>query len=102
VTIGRPYGSRAPTADASWRDLANCRFTRPDLFFPAGSTGPAADEIEAAKAVCEACAVKAACLQFALETNQEPGIWGGTTEDERRRLRRVWLANRRHQSRVTA
>jgi WhiB family redox-sensing transcriptional regulator len=45
--------------------------------------------------VCDSCPVRAQCLQFALETNQEAGIWGGTSEEERRRLRRVWLARRR-------
>jgi WhiB family redox-sensing transcriptional regulator len=74
--------------------LAACRDTCPDLFFPVGSTGLAVEQIEAAKAVCEECPVKAPCLQFALETNQDSGIWGGTSEDERRRLRRTWLRER--------
>jgi WhiB family redox-sensing transcriptional regulator len=77
-----------------WRALAACRDTAPDLFFPVGSTGLAVEQIEAAKAVCEECAVKDACLKFALETNQDSGIWGGTSEDERRRLRRTWLRER--------
>ena len=80
--------------DDDWREKASCRSTSQDLFFPVGNTGDALDQIEAAKAVCLACPVRAACLQFALETNQEDGIWGGTGEDERRRLRRVWRAGR--------
>jgi WhiB family redox-sensing transcriptional regulator len=84
--------------DASWRDHAACRFAAPELFFPAGTTGVALDEIEAAKAVCKACPVQDACLRFAFETKQEDGIWGGTTEDERRRLRRAWLADRRRRA----
>lgn len=79
-----------------WRDDAACRHTNAELFFPAGSTGDAVDQIDAAKAVCMTCPVRAACLQFALESNQESGIWGGKDEDERRRLRRGWrAANRR-------
>jgi WhiB family redox-sensing transcriptional regulator len=39
--------------------------------------------------------VRDECLQFAFKTNQESGIWGGTSEDERRRLRKSWLAARR-------
>jgi WhiB family redox-sensing transcriptional regulator len=74
--------------------LAACRDTAPDLFFPVGSTGLAVEQIDAAKAVCDQCPVKGPCLQFALETNQDSGIWGGTAEDERRRLRRVWLRDR--------
>jgi WhiB family redox-sensing transcriptional regulator len=39
-----------------------------------------------AKAVCAGCPVRSACLVFALERDLE-GVWGGTTEDERRALR---------------
>lgn len=78
-----------------WRDQAACRDADANLFFPAGSTGHAVEQIEAAKAVCRSCPVQQACLQFALETNQEAGIWGGHDEDERRRLRRLWRQNRR-------
>ena len=52
-----------------------------------GSTGGATREIRAAKAVCDSCPVEAACLQFAMKTNQESGVWGGKSEEERRRLR---------------
>ena len=75
-----------------WRGQAACRQTDADLFFPAGTTGLALDQIEAAKAVCRSCQVQDQCLQFALESNQEAGIWGGRDEVERRRLRRSWRA----------
>lgn len=78
----------------AWRALAACRDSAPDLFFPIGATGMALEQIEAAREVCRACPVQAECLDFALETNQEAGIWGGTSEDERRRLRRDWQAGR--------
>lgn len=78
-----------------WRDRAACRDTDPDLFFPVGSTGPAVDQIAAAKAVCRQCDAVQACLEFAMATNQESGVWGGTCEDERRKLRRAWLARQR-------
>lgn len=78
-----------------WRDRAACRDTDPDLFFPVGSTGPAVDQIAAAKAVCNQCTVQQTCLEFAMATNQESGVWGGTCEDERRKLRRAWLARQR-------
>ena len=78
-----------------WRRLAACRDSAPDLFFPIGATGLALDQIEAAKTICLGCPVRDECLEFALETNQEAGIWGGTSEDERRHLRREWSAGRR-------
>jgi WhiB family redox-sensing transcriptional regulator len=78
-----------------WREDAACRDTDPDLFFPVGSTGPALDQIMNAKSVCTACEAQESCLEFALATNQESGIWGGTTEEERRKLRKAWLAHQR-------
>jgi WhiB family redox-sensing transcriptional regulator len=84
--------------DGDWRDAAACRDTEPDLFFPVGATGPALDQIESAKRVCRICEAQEACLDFALATNQESGVWGGTSEEERRKLRRAWLAARRHAS----
>jgi WhiB family redox-sensing transcriptional regulator len=74
--------------ESGWHARAACRDTNPDLFFPVGVTGAAIDEIGAAKAVCQSCPVREQCLQFALRTKQECGIWGGTSEEERRRLRR--------------
>jgi WhiB family redox-sensing transcriptional regulator len=38
------------------------------------------------------------CLDFALATNQESGVWGATSEEERRKLRKAWLAARRKAS----
>ncbi len=81
-----------------WRSQASCRSSDPDLFFPVGTTGIALDQIEAAKAVCQECAARLPCLEFALMTNQESGVWGGTSEEERRKLRKAWLAARRRAS----
>jgi WhiB family transcriptional regulator, redox-sensing transcriptional regulator len=75
--------------DDGWRARAACRDEDPELFFPIGSSGPAAlKQIAAAKAICAQCPVREACLRFALDTGQDYGIWGGLTEDERRRMRR--------------
>jgi WhiB family redox-sensing transcriptional regulator len=81
-----------------WRKNAACRDTDPELFFPIGTTGQAIDQIEAARSVCYACEVREACLEFALATNQESGVWGGTSEEERRKLRKSWLAARRRRT----
>ena len=78
-----------------WRMDAACASTDPDLFFPIGTTGAAVEQIIAAKDFCGSCAVRVDCLNFALVTKQEDGIWGGTTPEERHRYGKVWLANRR-------
>jgi WhiB family redox-sensing transcriptional regulator len=89
------------SADYSWRKNALCKDTDPELFFPVGNTGQALLQITEAKRVCEECTVKQECLDFALETNQDCGIWGGTSEDERRQIRRDIAAERRA-ARITA
>ncbi|HXF35895.1 MAG TPA: WhiB family transcriptional regulator [Actinomycetota bacterium] len=72
-----------------WVERARCRDEDPDLFFPIGSTGPALSQLARAKAVCLACPVRVECLEWALETGQDAGVWGGLSEDERRALRRA-------------
>lgn len=73
---------------AEWQDKAACRDTDPALFFPVGTTGAAIDQIASAKRVCHNCMSRDACLEFALTTNQDTGVWGGTSEEERRIIRR--------------
>lgn len=76
-----------------WRERAECAGHPNQAFFPLGD----GDEpvIARAKAICSGCSVTEECLQYALETNQRFGIWAGTTEAERRSIRRKWLAARR-------
>ena len=85
-------------ASAEWRRDAACRDTDPDLFFPVGTTGPAIEQIETAKAVCRQCSAQTLCLEYAIDTNQDSGIWGGTSEEERRKLRRQYVAAKRQAS----
>jgi WhiB family redox-sensing transcriptional regulator len=72
-----------------WVHRARCKNEDPELFFPVGTTGPAAVQIERAKAVCTQCEVRAECLEWAMATAQDAGVWGGLSEDERRSLRRA-------------
>ena len=70
-----------------WRAEAACRHGDPELFFPEGTAGPALRQVERAKHVCRACPVAVPCLGFALGHGVSFGIWGGTTEEERRVIR---------------
>jgi WhiB family redox-sensing transcriptional regulator len=89
--------------DQSWRSKAACKdASDPDIFFPVGVTGAAIGQIRQAKRVCNSCEARSDCLEFALATNQECGVWGATTEDERRKLRRAWLAKKRESALATA
>jgi len=71
-----------------WRHEAACRDEDPELFFPIGNTGPALSQIDEAKIVCRRCPVVEPCLQWALESGQDAGVWGGLSGDERRALKR--------------
>jgi WhiB family redox-sensing transcriptional regulator len=71
-----------------WRSLGACLSADPDLFFPISTTGQSAPQIARAKAVCADCPVRPDCLAFALSHREMVGIWGGTTDEERRRSRR--------------
>jgi WhiB family redox-sensing transcriptional regulator len=67
----------------TWADRANCRGVDPDLFFP-----DRGEPTRHAKEVCRGCEVRDECLGYALASGQKFGIWGGTSERERRLLRR--------------
>lgn len=77
---------------ADWRSQAACVGFQ-GLFFANGDLDSTATR--RAKEICGGCPVSTECLEFALETNQRAGVWGGATEDERRSLRRKWLATRK-------
>jgi len=77
-----------------WQLRAGCREEDPELFFPAGNTGPALLQIQEAKAVCCRCPVMEQCLQWALETGQDAGVWGGLSENERLAMKRRAARNR--------
>jgi WhiB family redox-sensing transcriptional regulator len=72
-----------------WIERASCLGEDPELFFPVGTTGPAIEQADRAKAVCLRCDVRAECLAWALDTCQDAGVWGGVDEEERREIRRA-------------
>ena len=78
---------------SEWEDHAVCAQADPDLWFPDGEWESA--DVTHAKQICSGCPVMSQCLEFAL-TYPQAGIWGGTTESERRRMYRtsIHLSNR--------
>ncbi|MEW2078772.1 WhiB family transcriptional regulator [Streptomyces sp. NPDC013433] len=87
---------------SDWRTRGACMREDPELFFPIGNTGPALLQIEEAKAVCRRCPVIEQCLQWALESGEDSGVWGGLSEDERRALKRRAARNRLRARKVAA
>lgn len=70
-----------------WEKNALCREEDPELFFVVGKEELNQPQIRQAKAVCFACPVAGDCLAEALAKGRQ-GIWGGTTDDERRAMLR--------------
>lgn len=71
----------------NWRDNAGCVDVGTGLFFPEEHSTNASVQELSAKAICKACNVASACLEFAMRTGQE-GIWGGYNDKERRTIKR--------------
>jgi WhiB family redox-sensing transcriptional regulator len=71
-----------------WEAQGACKHSDPDLFFPVASRGPALRQLAKAKKVCERCPVRTQCLEYALQSGQSFGVWGGASEEERRLMRR--------------
>jgi WhiB family redox-sensing transcriptional regulator len=83
ITAGtRELQILADVREMAWADWAICGETDPEAYFPekGGSS-------RQAKRVCAGCPVRQACLEYALETDQRWGIWGGTSERQRRTMR---------------
>jgi WhiB family transcriptional regulator, redox-sensing transcriptional regulator len=77
------------TDRTDWRDNAACLHADPDLFFPIGLAGPALRQVDEAKRICLGCPVRTPCLKWALGQGILSGVWGGTTEEERRAIRQA-------------
>ncbi len=71
------------TNETSWMADGHCAHRDPAMFFPSDGVG-----VEIAKKVCGDCPVKGLCLEYALEQRIDHGVWGGTSERERRRILR--------------
>lgn len=67
-----------------WQEQALCAYVDPDVFFP--EKGGSSRE---AKRICSQCSVAQECLEYALANDERFGIWGGLSERERRRLKRL-------------
>jgi len=82
-----PKKAPATAAKASagdWWELAACRAAHPELLFPVSGSGVAAlVDLARATAICQSCKV----MNYALDTRQAHGVWGGRSEDERRAAR---------------
>lgn len=75
-----------------WIRRAACGGMDADVFYPVAS-GP--DATGEAERVCRDCPVRAMCLEYALDNDEQYGMWGGMDPEERRRLKRLDMRRRR-------
>jgi len=74
--LSAPIGDEKP-----WAAFAACASEEGMTFYPQNKR-----EEASALATCGICPVQQECLDHALATNERFGVWGGTTEKQRRKL----------------
>jgi WhiB family transcriptional regulator, redox-sensing transcriptional regulator len=72
-----------PLPPDMWQDKAACYGIDPDVFFPTSE-----EEASPALTFCSGCRIRETCLAWALKNGERYGVWGGLTEQQRRRLLR--------------
>lgn len=72
------------TPEANWMNQGNCADRDPSTFFPSDGVG-----VEIARRICADCKVKTTCMEYTLKHHIDHGVWGGTSERERRRILRA-------------
>ncbi len=90
---GGEAGNRSPTPPASpfshpsqpWYGQAACRGTDVEVFFVEAGNHRFPDWSQALR-FCRNCPVREECLEAGI--NEEYGIWGGVTANQRKELRR--------------
>jgi len=69
--------------DNEWMAQGRCRDMDPAAFFPSDGI-----VVQSAQRICSECPVREPCLEYALGNRVDHGVWGGTSERERRRILR--------------
>ncbi len=80
----RPIIIEGPVQEG-WVALGACVGSDPRVFFP----GKGQDAAGPARRICAGCEVQAECLEYALTRPEKFGIWAGTTERQRRAMRKA-------------
>ena len=78
--------------ETKWQTMAACHGEMGSVFYPPMRPERKAVRLareQRAKAVCASCTVRQECLDHALATNERFGVWGGTTEKQRRKLSHI-------------
>jgi WhiB family redox-sensing transcriptional regulator len=74
---------KEPMPPDVWQERAACYGIDPEVFFPASE-----EDAGLALSYCATCEIRETCLSWALKNRERYGVWGGLTEQQRRRLQR--------------
>ena len=74
----------AISIESVWMAAGKCADMSPNTFFPSDGSG-----VEVAQKICADCPSKEPCLEYALTNRIDHGVWGGTSERQRRRILRA-------------
>lgn len=69
----------------NWKDKGACKGLDPELFHPGRGDSRITNM---AIAVCKECVVVSECLHYAISNGIKVGVWGATSERQRRKIRR--------------
>ncbi|WP_079044275.1 WhiB family transcriptional regulator [Streptomyces anulatus] len=74
----------------NWRLSALCAnpVFDPEMWHPKGTDARSVADANQAQRICRLCPVQEKCLRWSLDNHQDQGVWGGLTEQERRRIHR--------------
>jgi WhiB family transcriptional regulator, redox-sensing transcriptional regulator len=81
------------TQNNTWRDMAGCRGTDPEAFYPETGHGSTLS-MRQVRAICRQRPVRSDCLQHALTAPEVEGWWGGVSPRARVKMRRAMAAVR--------
>jgi WhiB family redox-sensing transcriptional regulator len=76
------------TFGSEWRERAECIGSDPEIFVAARREGMGWSPNEALE-ICSRCSVTQECLDYAITTRQNLGVWGGKTPGQRERVKRL-------------
>ncbi|WP_424810333.1 WhiB family transcriptional regulator [Rhodococcus sp. 27YEA15] len=81
---------RPVASEWNWQLEGRCRYLNPDVFFGRNNEerGVRIRRERAAKDICDSCPVQMRCLEYAIDSGERYGVWGGTSETDRRDLLR--------------
>jgi WhiB family transcriptional regulator, redox-sensing transcriptional regulator len=79
--------SKVQNIALEWQQEAACKGPLHAVFFPPSQLEPRDEKARRearAKSICKNCPVTEPCLDYAIRIREAHGVWGGTTEVERR------------------